>query len=126
MKPVDQTMFGSLSGNCYPACLASILEIELGDVPNFCAQNWLARTEEWLRTEHDCTLLGFRPKGEGAFYCVPAMYHIIAGKSSRGLDHAVVGFQGKMVHDPHPSHDGLIAAEEFEFLIPLRTLLLKH
>lgn len=126
MKPVDQTILGP-GGNCYAACLASILEIGIGDVPNFCAQsgNWVARAEEWLRTKHDCTLLGFRPKGEGDFYCIPAMYHIIAGKSPRrGLYHAVVGFQGKIIHDPHPSREGLVTVEEFEFLIPLTNLLL--
>lgn len=121
MKPVDQTLFGGKEGNCYAACLASLLELSIDDVPNFCAHpgNWLGRAEEWTRKNHGLTMLGFRPKGEGAFYCIPAVYHIMAGKSPRGLDHAVVAFQGQMVHDPHPSRDGLVSAREYEFLFPV-------
>ncbi len=121
MKPVDQSILGG-GGNCYAACLASILELRIEDVPNFCVQdgNWLEHVDRWLRKNHRCTLLGFRPKGEDAFYCVPAVYHIMCGKSSRDLNHAVVGYRGQMVHDPHPSRDGLVGpVEEFEFLWPL-------
>lgn len=125
MKPVDQTRVGS-EGDCYAACIASLLELPLADVPNFCADssNWLEHADKWLREEHEYTLLGFRPRGEGAFYCIPAMYHIMAGKSPRGVDHAVVAFQGKMVHDPHPTRAGLMAVDEYEYLVPCEKMLL--
>lgn len=29
VKPVDQTLFGRPSGNCLPACVASILELPI-------------------------------------------------------------------------------------------------
>lgn len=118
MIPVDQTLFGK-NGNCWAACIASILEVPLEGVPNFCALpgNWLEKAEEWLRKHHELTVLGFRARGEGAFYCRPALHHVMSGPGPRGLLHAVVGFQGEMVHDPHPSRNGLIEAEEYEFLI---------
>ncbi len=123
MKPVDQTLFGDKEGNCYAACLASILELPIEDVPNFCAEskNWLERAEEWLRVRHSLTMLGFRPRGEGALYCIPTMWHLISGKAERGLDHAVVAFQGKVQHDPHPSRVGLAELNEYEFLIPINS-----
>lgn len=109
MKPVKQTT----ANNCYAACFASILEIPIEDVPCFGRKNFLKQADEWLRAKHDYTLLGF----SGDFYCIPAVYHIMCGKSPRGIYHAVVGFQGKMVHDPHPSNDG-IEVEDYEFLFP--------
>ena len=35
MKPVDQTRFGCPGGNCYQAVIASILELDLEEVPDF-------------------------------------------------------------------------------------------
>lgn len=35
MKPVRQTIFGHEEGNCAQACVASLLELPLGAVPNF-------------------------------------------------------------------------------------------
>lgn len=55
MKPVHQTNFQRGTGNCFAACLASILEMPLEEVPNFCHEGsdadgstWLERTARWL------------------------------------------------------------------------------
>lgn len=34
MKPVDQTQFGWPHGNCFMACVASIMEVGLDDLPD--------------------------------------------------------------------------------------------
>ena len=116
MNPIKQTKFGH-HGNCYAACLASILEIPIEAVPNVDdGEDWLEHIDEWLQICHGYTLLSFHAE---TFYCVPAVHHIMIGKSSRGLNHAVVGFQGKIVHDPHPNNKGLITIEGYEFLLPL-------
>lgn len=52
---------------------------------------------------------------------VPAGYAIAGGPSPRNEDgHAVVTHAGEVVHDPHPSRDGVAGpVEEYEVLIPL-------
>lgn len=48
MIPVDQTKFGD-EGNCYQACLASILEIGIDEVPTFSSSsNWVREVQQWL------------------------------------------------------------------------------
>lgn len=50
MKAIDQTTFGK-EGNCFAASLASVLELPLDSVPNFCVaypSDWFAKTNEWL------------------------------------------------------------------------------
>lgn len=52
MKPVEQTKGGPPDGNCFAACIASVLELELADVPNFVAygaDEWWDRLQDFLR-----------------------------------------------------------------------------
>lgn len=38
----------------------------------------------------------------------PDTPYMASGKSSRGIDHVVIYMNGKLLHDPHPSGEGLI------------------
>jgi len=125
MVPVDQTIFEKGRGNCFAACLASILECEITDVQNFpdgVAYDWRRIINEWLaplKLHYIDMLLNGDGRDElSAFWG----YHIISGISPRDnkINHAVVGFNGEIVFDPHPSRDGLIGDEEdfsYGFLI---------
>lgn len=46
MIPVDQTTYGHTDGNCFSACVASILEIPIEEVPNTLGVN--AELMRWL------------------------------------------------------------------------------
>ena len=105
MKPVFQK---GMSG-CWEACIASILEIPLEEVPDFDPdQNggldsgtgeWFDRTSDWLQKNHGLYLVAAAAVPE----LMPRGYHIITGKSPRGnCDHAVVGRDGAPAHDPYP------------------------
>ena len=101
MRPVDQTLHGINDGNCFAASVASILELPLGAVPHTFGVNdaflrWLA-VHGLSATLYDAA--GYVPRG----------YSIAAGPSLRfaGRMHAVVAFDGKVVHDPHYSREGL-------------------
>ncbi len=126
MNPVDQTEFGDL-GNCVSACIASILEISIKEVPHFLLNKKgepdeagaYFRMDDWLKSR------GFFRR---RFVCYPGWekditpigFHMIGGPSPRlkNLGHMVVGFEGKLVHDPHPSRAGLSGSpEEFEFIV---------
>ncbi len=50
-------------------------------------------------------------------------YHMIYGMSNRGTNHAVVGVDGEVVHDPHPLRVGALPREidvwwGYAFLVP--------
>lgn len=114
MKPVDQTTFGHPGGNCFSACVASLLEKPIDTVPYFMADpdTWGQKFEEWL------ALRGFYPiyaldNGEWT----PAGLCILGGQSSRG-SHACVGRGRILLHDPHPSREGLITLEDFTMFVP--------
>lgn len=128
MKPVYQTYFTGLEeasasnrnhtgipvGNCFQAVVASILELDLEDVPHFVdidvrgGQNWLEHTDEWLR--HRGLELNWLYKHE-----VPEdEYVVVHGLSPRGnWSHVVVYLGGEMVHDPHPDGTGVLTQDHF-------------
>jgi hypothetical protein len=120
LKPIDQTVFGE-KGDCFEACLASILEIPLEVIPVFKESDWFKRVNEWLVTRglfyievrFDEEAINLMKKFMG--------YHLMCGVAERGLHHAVVGFKGDVVHDPHPSKAGFPpeASLTYGFLIPL-------
>ncbi len=119
MKPVDQTVFGVPGGNCFSACVASLLEISIDDVPYFMdADSWFDAFNEWLRPRglyaFVMTLSGM-PRAELAKH-IPG-YVIVGGQSGRG-SHAIVGLGGRNVHDPHPSRAMLDIEEDVTILVP--------
>lgn len=115
MVPVTQTLFGR-EGNCYAACLASILEIpidritgthggHLDPVNRFLAAHGLGIVRVTYRAD------AWERMNRGA-WCV------LAGKSPRGeFLHAVVGRDGRLVFDPHPSRDGIATFKSVDLFV---------
>jgi hypothetical protein len=102
MRPVDQTTYGPDNGNCFSACLASILEIPLEEVPVFLGTHW----DDFLPWLAERGLsASIYPRKE----YVPPGFSIAGGHSKRfaGRKHACVAYNGMVVHDPHFSRDGL-------------------
>ena len=118
MKVIDQTIFGSPNGNCFQACVASVLELSLEKVPHFCNEanpKWLIELEEWLRP------LGLAPlmvQGKGC-PTLDNVYSLAGGPAQRGNKHEVVYFGNTMIHDPHPDRSGLEKVEDFIFFVTL-------
>jgi len=118
MKPVDQLIThdpeNGKFGDCQRAVIASLLCLPLEDVPHF---NEIAKGEPeafWTSLQEFCASKGYAyltvPARSGfAFFCGGEdVYHEISGPSPRGdFFHAVVGRDGEIVHDPHPSRAGL-------------------
>jgi hypothetical protein len=101
-------------GDCWRACIAGLLGYRRAEVPHFVAQDetemdWLEQTQEWLRKRSGFELHYFAPPRYPLTASV--MPHVIVlGRSPRGIGHAVLAdaATGNLVHDPHPSRDGLI------------------
>lgn len=70
MKPVFQTVLDRQKGNCLSAAIASILEIDISEVPNFEVLNgdFISRVNEWLRPRGYAWFRTIQPRqsrGEG-------------------------------------------------------------
>lgn len=120
-------------GSCYPTVLACLLDLELNEVPYF---NLFYYSEEqknnlakyyvgkddlsyalnlWVFIR-DVFLAsrGYKLRciGRGEinlkYKDIPYM---ATDKSSRGVQHIVICLNGKMIHDPHPSNEGIIESD---------------
>lgn len=103
MIPVEQTYLAPPEGNCFAACVASILELGINDVPNYHSEEWFQQWNEWLKPR-GLMLLTFAIQPGNTWR--PAGFSIIGAKSPRGdWIHAVVARDGQVVWDPHPQRD---------------------
>jgi hypothetical protein len=138
MIKVAQTIFGGplenvLSGesnpepgNCFAACLASILELPIEDVPNFVAfkSDWWWKLNRWLYEKFDSIFIQIPSAASYDADCLG--YFISSGKGPRGLNHSVVCFgTDGMVWDPHPSGDGIVEEMYWGVIIPRNPAVLK-
>jgi hypothetical protein len=109
IRHVTQTILAGnpdgIPGNCVQAAVASLLDMDLGDVPHFAViggwLEWLctwAALNGWLILRHNP---GYR-----------ARMAIASGPSPRGVQHAVVMLDGGIAWDPHPSRDGLVSVSD--------------
>ncbi len=115
MKPVYQTKFGATEGNCLAACIASLLETDIDDIPDFSPRpddmvHWTAHFRKFFK-ERGLLAEWFNPDLK---YATPAgIYYLAWGTSPRGLPHSVIYRNGKLVHDPHPEGGGVNEIESF-------------
>ena len=118
-------------GDCVRACLATLLNRALLDLPHF-AQDYPDVLElnrainDWLRAEHGLHLIEIDYESFQDwldFNVAGSVRHIIYGYSPRHIRHAVVGIDGVMVHDPHPSKAGLLSNASAEWTIGLLVLV---
>lgn len=127
------------NGNCWASAIASILELPLSEVPNFEVwfqwndTFWYHLTNRFIHKkgyhlEYCREFRLFHPeiikeefKDAPPFYDIEEekeklkdQYYFVTGPSSRGVSHVVIYQNGIMVHDPHPSREGLLELESFE------------
>lgn len=107
MKAVDQDIFvndpDGRTGNCLQAAIASILHLNLNNVPHFADEagdGWYKSMIMWLWDKGYSFVDVEKP-----FYYTG--YVIACIVSERGSQHAVIYCNGELVHDPHPSRAGI-------------------
>ena len=110
MKPVYQTRFGGSDapeaeqGNCMAACLASIFEVSLDEIPDFAGSitggGWFFRLQEWLKVQNlSLLMLPASPFDLPTGYAMAAVLSRILAKPEDG--HMIVVKNGLPVHDPN-------------------------
>jgi hypothetical protein len=115
MKPVDMRD----GDDCLMSCVASILEIDPATLPRLSDEH---NDGSWF----DVLQNAVRGSGWEVVYAInqpafrPWGFQIASGPSPRGCvgGHAVVCLDGKIVHDPHPSHAGVPMIERWYLLFP--------
>lgn len=135
MKPLIQTNLhdpeNGVAGNCMAAAIASILECDIDSVPDL-AQAVLDETvpeTHWyfvlagqLLVFHSIAIETVLPTDA---HLIPDHEYVVAsGRSPRGdFGHSVVWKAGEMIHDPHPSGDGIVG-EPYDYWIlrPVKSL----
>lgn len=105
MRQVTQTILEpdpqGRPGNCLQAAVASLLDLDLDEVPHFAEHQ-----HDWvLCLRGFAALHGYDVWRRNPDRDVP--FGIGAGKTVRGTTHAVVWRDGAMAWDPHPSRVGL-------------------
>jgi len=133
MIPVFQTftVANDGAGNCFNACVASILEMPLRDVcqvlPSFEGDYW-REWEIWLASRN--LEINLRPLSEGP----PKGFAIATGyggrvypeghaRAGRPIRHAAVVFNGQLIHDPFPGAESFDGVEYYWTLDPMNAIV---
>lgn len=115
---VTQTRLHSetVNGNCLAACLASVFGGACEDYHDRIALNdgWWSDVEK-IFAERGYLVLRLSP-ADGK----PSGLSFAAGDSPRGIRHLCVAMDGEVVHDPHPSHAGLVEITDYWVMVPWR------
>lgn len=138
MKKVFQNKFssedGTEHGNCLEACCGSIVECAIEDVTPMREGNgvWFSDMENFLeRYGYEC--LGTRYAEDENLIEASKKYEkekdgnwvIMCGDSPREYvtnGHAVLYRNGELIHDPHPSNDGLKSLKYFLMITKIKPI----
>lgn len=124
------------NGNCYAAVIASLMDLPITEVPNvevfyrFDDSPWQETMQAFInlmgyelfsddrfRVFHDSAYgIDNGKRAEYLSYC-ESKYYLVSGKSPRGVYHICIYLNGKLVHDPHPTREGLLSEEIFQELL---------
>lgn len=126
MKQVTQTRTGR-HGNCNQAALASLLELDIEEVPDFCnddADAWYHQMQVWLIDRGKMDVVYEAAADGGIDWVVQSLidtgaYYLTSGPNPDGITHVVICQKGKMVWDPNPKRRGITKIEYFFFLFDL-------
>jgi len=133
MKPVKQSILhdpeNNQYGDCFRACIASLLELPIDEVPHVLnspkPSRWYEDILQWLG-KRGLAYIEYRVTDEDMKHWQLLwgvdnlhIYHIITGQSPRDkkIYHSVIGLNGQIVFDPHPDNTGLVSIKSYGFII---------
>jgi hypothetical protein len=156
MIPVIQTKVSVINskgenvvhGNCLAACIASMLELPITEVPNvevfynlpegddfywdvlekfLASKGWDMCSDDRYKVFHPEVSRAIRSQDERTDeeyradlrLLLEDNYYFVSGPSPRGLSHITIYKAGELVHDPHPTKEGILALEQFQTLVKI-------
>lgn len=128
MIPVNQTILhdpeNGKHGNCMTAVVASLLHLDVNEVPAFTdPEHWIRDLNQFLKPYGLAYITLPLSECLSVFSTdnVKGCYHEIAGFTERSetVLHATCGIDGVVVHDPHPGNNGLKQQMFYGFFIAL-------
>lgn len=115
--------FQDLVDNCFQACVASIMDLPLAEVPHFQEGVMALMDHLWTQERWDAVIRFGEKHGYEAFWLDPdlesdkpliprlhdsELFYLATGKSPLGkFGHCVVWYKGRMVHDPRHNGEGI-------------------
>lgn len=128
MIPVFQTMIvaNDGQGNCFNACIASIMERPLREVAQIHPKDvrYWGAWKEWFAAEGlELVLWGAKDPPKGWSIATGEGFRIYPdGHERAGLPilHACVAFNGEVLHDPYPGGKGLKTIHSYQAIVPLQ------
>ena len=117
-RKVDQTILHGdpkRPGNCYAACVATVLGVPLAEVPHIVELGMqLNGTDDkvawWALTVGFMAARGYWPvQLDSLADAEPGELVLVGGPSPRGVSHQTIYRDGELWHDPHPSRAGLVS-----------------
>lgn len=131
MKPVMQTRgydpaapAGEQRGNCWTACIASLLGLPIEDVPDFVqievdgGEDWWGHTWRFLNGRgYLLTIVDLTDPGDGP-YIQCGLSPRSPAADGKAVYHAVIHEGGRLVHDPHPDGLGVVSIEDAYAVVP--------
>jgi hypothetical protein len=126
VRPVEQTIPSLPNGDCLRACIASILEVGIDDLPNPISDRWATEWGEHLQARGlswvEVSLINC---GESWWHLSDEQYWIASVPSLNfpGKFHSVVMRGGELAHDPslgkkYTSVDHAVI-RDMTFLVPV-------
>ena len=127
MIPIMQTICDFENGDCFRACVASILELPIEKIPNFMGNgpNFFDENIRKWGDENKIRMIDIQfHDEENRDKSLKDCYIIASGKSPRNNDfmHSIVWFNGKIIHDPHPDKNGIVGNPEIFTLFILKDM----
>ena len=132
MLEVTQTIlhepWNGKHGNCFSAALASLLHLDIEDVPVFHEpETWIDELQAWLKPRGFC-YMEFWPESIQSWN-VQGLHGTALGPSPRfsgDVEHSCVAVDGAIVWDPHPAHTGLDYIRVVGFLVALQPWMMRY
>ena len=124
MQKIQHAPGNGVFGDCFRACVASLLELPAEDVPHFCEtgmEGAVERCDAWLN-ERGLALFAIPFTADSPELVMrtvahnnDGIYYLLTGTSRSGCNHSVVCLGDSIAHDPSPISAGIVGPTQDGF-----------
>lgn len=116
-----QTKWGKNKGNCFQYAVASILELNPDDVPDFCnlyQDDWHEQFVKWLN-QFGLSSVSIQINNTDVDYCFKDCLLLMCVENDDGVNHAAIYKNKELTHDPNFWYDGKYKVKNIDFIFPM-------